>query len=166
MAKSDLKIKANDSRTGTSVTSTISYINPAATNEQLATLGAMINSFTTNVYDHSERVTTANVNTEPGGGEKPVPTLVVTKDGNPIIDGGSYSYPALQPLSFDCTYDGDGSLFVVNPNFQAVSVTKMTNGTTFQINSTAVNTVTISFGATATANYQYAPLITASFSFT
>lgn len=161
-----MKIKANDSRTATSITTTISYINPAATNEQLATLGAMINSFTTNVYDHSERVTTANVNTEPGGGEKPVPTLIVKKGDDTIIDGSSYTYPALQSISFDCTYDGDGSLFVVNPNTQAVSVTKMTNGTTFQINSTAVTTVTISFGATASANYQYAPLITATFTFT
>ena len=63
MAKTDLKIKATDSQ-ARSITSTISYVNPNATNAQLATLGTMINSFTTNVYDHSEKITTVNVDTE------------------------------------------------------------------------------------------------------
>lgn len=63
MAKTDLKIKATDSQ-ARSLTSTISYVNPAASNSQLATLGTMINAFTTNVYDHSEKVTTVNVDGE------------------------------------------------------------------------------------------------------
>ena len=78
MAREDLKISSENG--GTKQTTTISYVNPEATNEQLASLASALNNFTDNVYIEANRVTTVNVDTEPGGGVKPEPTLTLSKN--------------------------------------------------------------------------------------
>ena len=59
----DIQISAKTSQ-GKTTTRTISDINPEATNEQLATLGTMINAFTTNVYEGTTKITKINVDNE------------------------------------------------------------------------------------------------------
>lgn len=71
MAKSDLKIKATSPQ-GKSITTSVTYVNPEATNDQLATLGTMVNALTDNSYDSSTKVTTVEVDVE---SDKQVPTF-------------------------------------------------------------------------------------------
>lgn len=113
MAKTDLKIKATDSQ-ARSLTSTISYVNPAASNSQLSTLASMINAFTTNVYDHSEKVTTVNVD---GEGDKQTPTLqLVDNNTGEVVNSFTRNRPASVNANDDslCTlqYTGDGDLTI------------------------------------------------------
>ena len=78
MAREDLKISSENG--GTKQTTTIGYVNPEATNAQLASLASALNAFTDNVYIEANRITTVNVDTEAGGGVKPEPTLTLSKN--------------------------------------------------------------------------------------
>lgn len=113
MAKSDLKIKATNSQ-GANMTTTIGYVNPYATNAQLATLGNRINQFTTNVYDHSEKVTTVNVDGEEG---KTVPTLTITSGGNPLTEYtlAETAEDVVTTHFAHINYTGNGALTVTCP---------------------------------------------------
>lgn len=71
--KEDIKISSTGG--GKSLSTTISYINPAVNNEDLATFGQMLTALTTNIYESTDRVTTVNCDTEEGDGIKPTPTL-------------------------------------------------------------------------------------------
>lgn len=57
-------LKVIGTKSGNTVTSTISDINPNATNAQLAQLGTMFNALTTNTYVESQKITTVYVDTE------------------------------------------------------------------------------------------------------
>lgn len=78
MANEVIKIIAT--KNGSTVTATINDVNPEATNTQLATLGTKFNALTSNTYQETNRITTVNCDTEPGGGgtEKETPTLSAT----------------------------------------------------------------------------------------
>ena len=78
MAREDLKISSENG--GTKQTTTISYVNPEATNAQLQSLASALNNFTDNVYIEANRITTVNVDTEPGGGTKKEPTLTLSQN--------------------------------------------------------------------------------------
>lgn len=64
MAKTDLKIKSNDNQKGTSITTSVTYVNPEANSNTLKQLGQKLNALTTNNYVQSDRVQTINVDTE------------------------------------------------------------------------------------------------------
>lgn len=76
MAKENIIITSNND--GVIAQKTISNINPAATNAQLAQFGEMIADLTTGQYAKTDRVTKINCDTEPGGGIKPEPTLTLS----------------------------------------------------------------------------------------
>lgn len=63
MAKTDIKLISTDTNAKTSTTS-ITYVNPDASNEQLSTFGQMLNNFTTNNYVRTDRVTTVDCDAE------------------------------------------------------------------------------------------------------
>lgn len=46
--RTDLQIKSKDILTGKNITTTISYVNPNATNQQLIQLATALNNLTTN----------------------------------------------------------------------------------------------------------------------
>lgn len=60
--KVDIKIQTT--KDGSTSTKTITDVNPAATNTQLATLGTMLTALTTNTYVKTDKVTTVNCDTE------------------------------------------------------------------------------------------------------
>lgn len=114
MAKSDLKIKTTSPQ-GANMTTTIAYVNPAATNAQLATLGNRINQLTSNIYGHSEKVTTVNVDGEPGGGQA-LPTFTLTNDeGQPITEFVTTVSTADDLEIGRLTYNGDGRISLAPP---------------------------------------------------
>ena len=78
MAKETLIITSTNA--GKTLQKTVTDINPAATNAQLATFGGMLNSLTTNTYGKTDRVRKVNCDTEAGGGVKPEPTLTLSSD--------------------------------------------------------------------------------------
>lgn len=73
----DLKVQSNYA--GKTVNTTVSNISPAATNAQLTQLGRKLIGFSDAAYEKGSRVETINVDTTPGGGIKPEPTLTLAK---------------------------------------------------------------------------------------
>lgn len=108
MAKTDLKLNATGTD-GKATTATITYVNPEASNSQLATLGRMLNNLTDNTYGTTLRINTIDCETE-GGGSKQVPTLSL---GTSSVSVATIRASFNQNNGYsihDITYDGDGQL--------------------------------------------------------
>lgn len=112
MAKTDMKLTTTDTM-GNTNTATIAYVNPNATSSQLVTLGRMITSLTSSVYNKTDRINTINCDTE-GGGQKTQATITLEKttDTKTNVLGSAYSMDS-KMLSYPIavTYNGDGRLF-------------------------------------------------------
>lgn len=103
--KEDIKISSTGG--GKSLSTTISYVNPAVNNADLATFGQMLTALTTNIYESTDRVTTVNCDTEEGGGIKPTPTFSISMNTVSIANlnlAGAY-----QEFNFSTNSDGDAS---------------------------------------------------------
>ena len=110
MAKEVLKITSTKS--GDRITTTINDVNPEATNAQLAQLGTKFNALTSNTYEESNRVTTINVDTEPGGGAKPTPTLTLSQSSIALADVSAIgTSPAITPR-ISITTNSDGTPYI------------------------------------------------------
>lgn len=64
MPKVDLKLYSTDAAEGKKQTTTITYVNPDASNAVLKTFAQQLNQFTTNGYASADRVETVNVDTD------------------------------------------------------------------------------------------------------
>lgn len=64
MPKVDLKLYSTDAAEGKKITSTVTYINPNASNSVLKSFAQQLNAFTTNAYESTDRVETVNVDTD------------------------------------------------------------------------------------------------------
>lgn len=69
MAKTDLKLYSKEQGSEKKITTSLTYINPAANSATLKQFAVKLNNLTTNTYDETNRVQTINVDTE----EVPVP---------------------------------------------------------------------------------------------
>lgn len=106
------QLKISTTAGGSNSTKTINNVNPAATNAQLATFATKLNALTTNTYQKSDRVTTVNVDTEPGGGAKPTPTLTLSQASIAITDVSAISAsPAITPR-VTITTNSDGTPYI------------------------------------------------------
>ena len=143
---------------------TIENINPAATNAQLATFATKLNALTTNTYQKTDRVTTVNVDTEPGGGTKPAPTLTLSRSsrtlGDVVSDIGADGTCNLANV----TTNSDGHLYARNPTIGAMAnqfapyIALKEGKNTFRVtnmsNATSISTTqTLIVGVTETATY-------------
>lgn len=106
--KVDVKFKSID-QSGTTSTTTISYINPEATNSEMKGFAQRLNALTTNTYKESDKVETTNLDNAPDSKELITPTFT--------LDKTSVSYSSLKTgyVSLLCTsgvtqltYNGDG----------------------------------------------------------
>lgn len=107
MAKTDLKLNATGTD-GKATTATITYVNPEASNSQLATLGRMLNNLTDNTYGTTLRINTIDCETE-GGGSKQTPTFTVSPSTISLADFTTNYFRTLT-----LSYDGDATRFWVN----------------------------------------------------
>lgn len=64
MAKTSLQVKAKNAATERATNVTITYVNPDADSATLKQFGQMLNGFTNNVYEETNRIQTINVDTE------------------------------------------------------------------------------------------------------
>lgn len=159
MAKEVLKVIGT--KNGASVTTTISDVNPEATNAQLAQLGTMFNALTTNTYEESNRVTTVNVDTEPGGGAKQTPTLTLSKTSATRaeiitdMNGGQ--------ATFTMTTNSDGQYYLRSANqsgqtayyvYSTLRTSGNTTGVQFNIDNDARVPFTLIVGVTETDSYK------------
>lgn len=64
MAKTNLQIKAKNAATERATNTTITFVNPDADSATLKQFGQMLNGFTNNVYEETNRIQTINVDTE------------------------------------------------------------------------------------------------------
>lgn len=76
MPKVDLKIYSTDAAEGKKITTSVTYVNPDASNSVLQSFAQQLNAFTTNTYGETDRVETVNVDTE--GSRKQFRNLAVT----------------------------------------------------------------------------------------
>ena len=100
---------------------TIENINPAATNAQLATFATKLNALTTNTYQKTDRVTTVNVDTEPGGGTKQTPTLTLSRSSRTLADAVSDIGADGTCNLANVTTNSDGHLYARNPTIGAMA---------------------------------------------
>lgn len=64
MPKVDLKLYSTDAAEGKKITTSVTYVNPAASNAVLKSFAQQLNAFTTNAYLETDRVETVNVDTD------------------------------------------------------------------------------------------------------
>lgn len=64
MAKTSLQVKAKNAATERATNVTVTYVNPDADSATLKQFGQMLNGFTNNVYEETNRIQTINVDTE------------------------------------------------------------------------------------------------------
>lgn len=163
MAKEVLKITST--KRGNKITTTINDVNPEATNAQLAQLGTKFNALTTNTYEESNRVTTVNVDTEPGGGTKQTPTLTLNRSSWPLDDVvGDIAANGTCNLA-NVTTNSDGHLYARNPTIGAMAnqfapyIALKEGKNTFRVtnmsNETSISTTqTLIVGVTETDSYK------------
>lgn len=76
MPKVDLKLYSTDAADGKKITTSVTYVNPNASNAVLKSFAQQLNAFTTNTYSETDRVETVNVDTE--GSRKQFRNLAIT----------------------------------------------------------------------------------------
>lgn len=162
MPKTDIKLYSTEP-SGKATTATISDVNPDATNEQLKTLGQMLNAFTRNRYDKTNRINTIQCDTEEGGGSQTATiTLSPASVDLTTLKAALTSSSRLYPLT--ATYDGDGQLYAfVSGNMKYLGVSAPDTNNEFRLLSASddavsllVAPITIKVRADATDTYKAA----------
>lgn len=112
MAKTDLKLSST-SASGDKITTTISDVNPAASNLTLKTFAQKLNMLTTNTYEETNKVTTVKVDTTD---DKPTPTLKLMTGES----GGSEAttITANGETYYHTDYNGDGEIYITVKELQ------------------------------------------------
>ena len=111
MARTDAKLHSKGLG-GETITTTIGYISPNATNNEIKTFAQMLNGITNNVYDNTDKVTTVNCDTED---DKQTPTI----DTN--ITVGSSVYGRTFTMASD--YTGNAPVYMsMEPNDCPISI--------------------------------------------
>lgn len=64
MSTRQIKLYAKEASTGKTTTTTINYVNPAATGANMKAFAQKLNAFTTNTYEKSDLIETTNLDTE------------------------------------------------------------------------------------------------------
>lgn len=110
MPKTDIKLYSTEP-SGKATTATISDVNPDATNDELKTLGQMLNSFTRNRYDKTNRINTIQCDTEPGGGSQTATITLATPSATLADVKTAFKTGERTYRISNITYDGDGQLY-------------------------------------------------------
>lgn len=169
MPKTDIKLYSTEP-SGKATTSTISDVNPDATNDELKVLGQMLNSFTRNRYDKTNRINTIQCDTEPGGGSQTATITLSSTSVDLTTLKNTLKTSADRLFAFTATYDGDGQLYAFvlpttgDTNYLGVTAPTNNSGTyTFRLtssNNTAIDLlvapITIKIKADATDTYKAA----------
>ena len=116
MSKSNIVITSTSPQ-GKTLQKTLTDINPAATNEQLATFGNMLNQLTDNVYGNTTKITKVNCDGEEGGG-KALPTVTFTDtDYTTPAESINFKIPPTQAgdVTIYCHYTGDAKPYISIP---------------------------------------------------
>ena len=153
MNKTDIKISST-APNGDSMTTTVSDVNPAASNLTLKTFAQKLNMLTNNTYGETNKVTTVTVDTND---DKPTPTLKLMTGES----GGSEAttITANGETSYHTDYNGDGEIYVRVKALQTAGIvdygyagTVQTMHKTYKF--TASSGVVYEFHATETDNYK------------
>ena len=113
MPRTNLKLYATDAL-GTATTTTINYANPDAKNADYLEFARMLNQFTINTYDKTEKIVTTELDTET---EKQTPTFTVSKANIVSSDfttqGSNFKCLNLPTTGgIQLNYNGDGNFYV------------------------------------------------------
>lgn len=136
MPKTDLKIYSTDAGTGAKITSSVSYVNPNASNDVLKSFAQQLNGLTTNGYTSADRVDTTNVDTE---GPSPL-----GKSFREItITGASRGATATITYNSTASITSNPVVFFITPSGSSYAATYLdvTTGTTTDTQRTVTVTV-------------------------
>ena len=158
-----IDLKITSTYAGKSVSSTVSDISPAATNAELAQLGRKVIGFSDGTYEKGQRIETINVDTTPGGGVKPEPTLTLDKNSVALSELALSNNPVSSAM-IKVTTNSDGYVYFRPAEYkafnQAVAAAVNNEGgksvELFKIEQGSVGTTvaqTAYIGVTATDNY-------------
>lgn len=147
MPKTDLKLYSTDATTGAKQTTSITYVNPNASNTVLKQFAQKLNNLTTNTYSSADRVETVNVDTE--GSRKSFRDITITgaaQGATATISANVTTSGTINPAVFYYTNDGVQLLTttsiasedptiakctVVIPNTSGTIFVGLTSGTSF-----------------------------------
>lgn len=161
MPKTNVKLYATD-YLATQTTTTINYINPSATKQEILNFTHALNNLTDNTYNKSEKIVTTDLDNE--SDTKPIPTLTISNTNFSTQNFAlvNYMYMLYGDRTPTITYTGDGDFFIDNitelpPNFQICPFTGSDNTLklSLQYPNTAIPQQTFSFrvGFTETNHY-------------
>ena len=107
----DVKLKAKDPNNETTTT-TISYINPEASNSAMKQFAQKLNALTRNTYSESDKIETTNLDLAPDSGQQTATltlaeTTITLTEFNAALTGTGGSLGFKEVI---ITYDGDGQL--------------------------------------------------------
>ena len=113
----DVKLKAKDPNNETTTT-TISYINPEASNSAMKQFAQKLNALTRNTYSESDKIETTNLDLAPDSGQQTATltlaeTTITLTEFNAALTGTGGSLGFKEVI---ITYDGDGQLYVAMPS--------------------------------------------------
>ena len=161
MADSNIVITSTSPQ-GKVLQKTLTDINPAATNAQLATFGTMLNALTDNQYGKTVKITKVHCDAEAGGGDtRPVPTLQIWNAQKTEVITTANSQNG-QSLAVYIKYTGDGKIFTsVDTRGCAVRIAEDLDqnnyaGTFLTIAGDAGTDIVFTFMTPETDNYQAA----------
>ena len=156
----DVKLKAKDPN-NENTTTTISYVNPEASNSAMKQFAQKLNALTRNTYSESDKIETTNLDLAPDSGQQDTTLTLATETTtiaavNSRNSNGDYS-DAGSSLNVAITYTGDGRLRAsVNSSkiFVAINSNRLL---IWQFGAlTASDACTITVTADATENYKAA----------
>lgn len=155
MAKTNLKLYSTDGL-GQDVTTTISYVNPEASKNEILDFTQNLNNLTKNIYKETERITTVNVDLET---VPSTPTFTASITQFSAATFGNTNWGKESQDASLLTYNGDGNIFVENAAImQGISIRINTIGGQRVFFPGYVSTPTFPFtfkvGFTATENYK------------
>ena len=126
----DVKLKAKDQNNETTTT-TISYVNPEASNSDMKQFAQKLNALTRNTYSESDKIETTNLDLAPDSGQQ-TPIFELSVTSKPLDDVKSNYTSAISCASVaNVTYNGDGIpyAYVTNPTasneqYMGVAITR------------------------------------------
>lgn len=135
MAKYSLQLKETQSTNAKAKTTTISNVNPEASDQTLLTFAQKISSLSSNVYEETNKIVTTNLDTE--SENLLTPTFTMTKTSYSLTTDASGDN-----ILMGLTYNGDGAPYVegfyISGIFKAFNYASGAEGGTIIFSKTAL----------------------------
>ena len=104
----DVKLKAKDPN-NENTTTTISYVNPEASNSTMKQFAQKLNALTRNTYSESDKIETTNLDLAPDSGQQ-TPTFTINESTITVTELTEVTAGTSGAKNYVINYNGDGQL--------------------------------------------------------